>query len=57
MTPTDLDLDDDLVDAVMRKYGLKTRSAAVDLALRRLVGTPATKEFPSAPKARDGKLP
>jgi Arc/MetJ family transcription regulator len=38
MSRTNLDLDDDLVDAAMSRYGLTTKRAAVDLALRRLVG-------------------
>jgi Arc/MetJ family transcription regulator len=45
MTRTNIDIDDDLVEAAMRKYGLKTKKDAVDLGLRRLVGTPVTKEF------------
>jgi len=38
VTRTNLDLDDDLVAEAMRRYGLATKRAAVDLALRRLVG-------------------
>ncbi|MCI0690053.1 MAG: type II toxin-antitoxin system VapB family antitoxin [Sporichthyaceae bacterium] len=45
MTRTNIDIDDDLVAAAMRKYGLKTKREAVELALRRLVGPPLTKEF------------
>ena len=45
MTRTNIDIDDDLVAAAMRKYGLSSKREAVDLALRRLVGTPVTKEF------------
>jgi Arc/MetJ family transcription regulator len=45
VTRTNIDIDDDLVAAAMRKYGLSSKREAVDLALRRLVGTPATKEF------------
>jgi Arc/MetJ family transcription regulator len=45
MSRTNIDLDDDLVRAAMRKYGLKTKKEAVDLGLRRLVGEPVTKEF------------
>jgi Arc/MetJ family transcription regulator len=29
----------------MRRYGVTTKREAVDLALRRLVGTPLTKDF------------
>lgn len=45
MTRTNIDLDDDLVRAAMRKYGLKTKKEAVDVALRRLVGNPVSKEY------------
>ncbi|TDD98832.1 type II toxin-antitoxin system VapB family antitoxin [Jiangella asiatica] len=45
MTRTNIDLDDDLVDEVMRRYGVTTKREAVDLALRRLVGVPLTKDF------------
>jgi Arc/MetJ family transcription regulator len=45
MTRTNIDLDDDLVRAAMRKYGLKTKKEAVNVALRRLVGNPVSKEY------------
>ncbi len=45
MTRTNIDLDDDLVAEVMRRYRVTTKKDAVDLALRRLVGEPLTKEF------------
>lgn len=38
-------LDDDLVAEVMRRYGVTTKREAVDLALRRLVGTPLPNDF------------
>jgi Arc/MetJ family transcription regulator len=37
---TNIDLDDRLVLDVMRRYRLTSKRAAVDLALRRLVGEP-----------------
>jgi len=37
---TNVDLDDRLVSEVMRRYRLKTKREAVDLALRRLVDEP-----------------
>lgn len=40
MGRTNIDLDDDLVQVAMRRYGLRTKKDAVDLALRRLVGPP-----------------
>jgi Arc/MetJ family transcription regulator len=45
MSRTNIDLDDALVAEVMRRYDVKTKKDAVDLALRRLVGEPLTKEF------------
>ena len=41
---TNIEIDEDLVEAVMFRYRLKTRTEAVDLALRRLVGQPMTRE-------------
>ena len=38
MARTNLDLDDQLVTEAMRRYGLPSKRAAVDFALRRLVG-------------------
>lgn len=38
MSRTNVDLDDALVEEAMRRYGLPSKRAAVDLALRRLVG-------------------
>lgn len=37
---TNVELDDRLVDEVMRRYRLRTKREAVDLALRRLVDEP-----------------
>ncbi|MDF2559295.1 MAG: hypothetical protein K0R99_741 [Microbacterium sp.] len=45
MGRTNIDIDDDLVREVMRRYDLSTKKEAVDLALRRLVGVPLTKDF------------
>ena len=44
MTRTNLELDDDLVAEAMRRYGLPSRRAAVDFALRRLVGDAMTRD-------------
>lgn len=38
MARTNIEIDDELVAEAMRRYGLSTKRAAVDLALRRLVG-------------------
>lgn len=44
MGRTNLVIDDELVDRVMRRYGLRTKTEAVDLALRHLAGRPMTTE-------------
>ena len=38
MGRTNVVVDDALIERVMRKYGLKTKRAAIDYALRRLMG-------------------
>ena len=40
MARTNIEIDDELVVKVMRRYGLNSKRAAVDLALRRLAGDP-----------------
>lgn len=45
MARTNIDIDDALVAEVMRRYGLRTKREAVDLALRRLVGPRLSPEF------------
>jgi Arc/MetJ family transcription regulator len=45
MSRTNIDLDDALVEKVMRRFGVTTKKEAVELALRRLVGEPLTPEF------------
>jgi Arc/MetJ family transcription regulator len=45
MSRTNIELDDELIAEVMRRYGVRTKREAVDLALRRLVGMPLTREF------------
>ena len=44
MSRTNLIIDDELLDRVMRRYGLRTKTKAVDLALRHLAGRPMTTE-------------
>lgn len=44
MTRTNIDIDDQLVDRAMRLYRLRSKREAVDLALRRLVGEPMSRE-------------
>jgi Arc/MetJ family transcription regulator len=45
MTRTNIDLDDELIAEVMRRYSLRTKKEAVDFALRRALGSPLTREF------------
>ena len=41
---TNIDIDDELIERVMRRYRVSTKREAVDLALRRAVGEPLTRE-------------
>jgi len=41
---TNIEIDDACVQAVMDRYGVRTKTAAVDLALRHLAGQPMTRE-------------
>ena len=43
MSRTNIEIDDALVSEAMRRYGLRSKRAAVDLALRRLVGEAMTR--------------
>lgn len=43
-TRTNIELDDDLVERAMRRFGTTTKRETVELALRRLVGEPMTME-------------
>jgi len=44
MGRTNIEIDDVLVAKAMQRYGLSSKRAAVDLALRRLVGEPLSRE-------------
>ena len=41
---TNIELEDDYVQAIMERYRLRTKTEAVDLALRHLAGQPMTRE-------------
>jgi Arc/MetJ family transcription regulator len=58
MTRTNIEIDDVLIDRAMRLYRLRSKREAVDLALRRLVGEPMTREEMLASEGRgwDGDL-
>jgi Arc/MetJ family transcription regulator len=45
MAHTTIDVNEELVEEVMRTYGLQTTEEVVDLALRRLAGPPLSKEL------------
>jgi Arc/MetJ family transcription regulator len=44
MSRTNIDIDDELVERAMRIYRLPSKREAVDLALRRLVGDPMSRD-------------
>ena len=44
MVRTNIEIEDDYVQAIMDRYGVHTKTAAVDLALRHLAGQPMTRE-------------
>jgi Arc/MetJ family transcription regulator len=41
---TNIEIEDGYVQAIMDRYGLRTKTEAVDLALRHLAGQPMTRE-------------
>jgi Arc/MetJ family transcription regulator len=41
---TNIEIEDDYVRAIMDRYGVHTKTAAVDLALRHLAGQPMARE-------------
>lgn len=43
-TRTNIEIDDAYVEAIMDRYGVRTKTAAVDLALRCLAGQPMTRD-------------
>ena len=43
-TRTNIELEDTYVEAIMDRYGVRTKTEAVDLALRHLAGQPMTRE-------------
>jgi len=43
-TRTNIELDDDAIETAMRLYGTRSKKETVDLALRRLIGSPLDTE-------------
>jgi len=41
---TNIEIDDTYVHSIMERYGLRTKTEAVDLALRHLAGQPMTRD-------------
>lgn len=41
---TNVEIEDAYVQAIMDRYGVRTKTAAIDLALRHLAGQPMTRE-------------
>ena len=41
---TNIEIEDTYVQAIMHRYGVRTKTEAVDLALRHLAGQPMTRE-------------
>jgi Arc/MetJ family transcription regulator len=41
---TNIEIEDNHVQAIMRRYHLRTKTEAVDLALRKLAGEPMSRE-------------
>lgn len=43
-TRTNIEIEERYVELIMDRYGVRTKTAAVDLALRHLAGQPMTRE-------------
>ena len=41
---TNIEIDDEYVELIMERYGMRTKTDAVDLALRHLAGQPMSRE-------------
>lgn len=52
MSRTNVEIDDGVIERVMRRYGLRTKRAAIDLALRRLDLEPMDREEALALRGR-----
>ncbi len=58
-TRTNIELDDESLRVVMQRYGLTTKTEAVDMALRHLAGQPMTRDEALAMEGADaiGSVP
>lgn len=43
-TRTNIEIEDDYVQTIMRRYHVRTKTEAVDMALRHLAGQPMTRD-------------
>ena len=43
-TRTNIEIENDYVDAIIERFGLRTKTEAVDLALRHLAGDPMSRD-------------
>lgn len=43
-TRTNIEIENDYVETIMKRYGVRTKTEAVDLALRHLAGNPMSRE-------------
>jgi Arc/MetJ family transcription regulator len=53
---TNIEIDDGYVQTIMDRYGVRTKTDAVDLALRYLAGQPMTREEALAMRGADAIL-
>lgn len=58
-TRTNIEIEDRYVEAIMDRFGVRTKTEAVDLALRHLAGQPMTREEALAMRGRSaiGEVP
>jgi Arc/MetJ family transcription regulator len=56
---TNIEIEDSYLEAIMDRYGVRTKTEAVDLALRHLAGQPMTRDEALAMRGAHaiGKLP
>jgi Arc/MetJ family transcription regulator len=56
---TNIEIEDTYIRTIMDRYGLRTKTEAVDLALRHLAGQPLTRNEALAMRGADaiGKIP
>ena len=52
-TRTNIEIDDSYVRVIMDRFGIHTKTEAVDLALRHLVGQPRTRDEARAMRGAD----